>query len=155
DPLQRIEHPAHGTLAQRGVAVEGRGDRAAGDSAEHETAPGSRIAEIKLVRRRGKAADADAANPPLAGAASFDLSAKRLDRFRSVEHVLAFEQAADTGLADRKRPEDQRAMRNRLVTKDAHAALEGAGTGGGERGRIGVHGQNSSALSITRRRRAS
>src|SRR5581483_10525735 len=47
---------------------------------------------------------------------------------------------------DRESAEDERPMRNRLVARDAHAALERVGTGGGERGGFGVHGQALSAV---------
>ena len=48
----------------------------------------------------------------------------------------------DPGFADRQRPQDQRAQRNRLVAGHADAALERAGAAGGQRrnGCGGVHG---------------
>ena len=142
DALQRIEHPPHRALAQRGIAVEGRRDRAAGDRSEHEPAPGSRIAEIKRGGRFGKAGDADAADDPRAGAAPLEKGAERLHRLRGVEHILAFEQSADFASRRRKRAEDQRPMRDRFIAGHAHAAAERAMAAGGERSGRGVHREN-------------
>ena len=49
--LQRIEHAPHRPRAQRGVAVEGRRDRAAGHRADDQPAAGAGIAEIERRRR--------------------------------------------------------------------------------------------------------
>ena len=57
---ERIEDAAHRPLAQRGVAVEGRGDAMAADDAHHQPRAGAGVAEIERLargagRRRGPA----------------------------------------------------------------------------------------------------
>ena len=130
DPFQRLEHAPHRPLAQRSVAVEGGGDRTAGDSAEHQPATGAGIAEIKGAGGFGEASNADATHAPFSRAAAFDLRAQRSHRLSGIEHILAFEQTADAGLADRKRAEYQRAMRNRFVARHADTAFQRAGASG-------------------------
>ena len=49
--FQGIEHPPHRPAAQRGVAVEHRRDRAAGDRPHHQPAAGAGIAEIERSLR--------------------------------------------------------------------------------------------------------
>ncbi len=85
-----------------------------------------------------EAADADAVHAPGAFAGALDRGAQRAHGLAGVEHVLAFEQAGDAGLADRQRAEDQGAVRDRLVAGHAHAALERARAAGGQRGWSGV-----------------
>ena len=85
-----------------------------------------------------KAADADTVNAPGALAGPLDGRAQRPHGLGGVDHVLAFQQPGDAGLADRERAEDQGAVRDRLVAGHAHAALEGARAAGGERGWDGV-----------------
>ena len=74
--------------------------------------------------RRAEAADADAVDAPGALAGPLDRGAQRPHGLGGVDHVLAFEQPGDAGLADRERAEDQGAVRDRLVAGHAHAALE-------------------------------
>ena len=105
---ERVEDAPHWPLAQRCIAVEHRRDRAAGDRAEHEPAAGAGIAEIQRLGRLGETGDTDAADAPRAAAPLFKLCAKRSQRLCGIEHVLAFEQAADPCLADGERPENQR-----------------------------------------------
>ena len=50
--LQRIEDAPHRPLAQRGVAVEGRGDSVAADDAHHQPRAGAGVAEIERLARR-------------------------------------------------------------------------------------------------------
>ena len=121
-----------GRVAQRGVAVERRRDRAAGDGAHHQAAAGAGIAEIE--RRRRAAAKPPTPTPwtrqaPSPGA--LDRGAERPHGVGGVEHVFAFEQARDPGLADRQGAEDQRPMRDRLVARHADAAAQGAGSARG------------------------
>ena len=108
------------------IAVERRGDRTAGDSAERKPATGTGIAEIEYAGGLGKTADADAIDPPFPLAGSLDAGAEGLQGFRGVEHVFAFEQPADPGLADRQRAENERPDRDRLVARHADAAGQGA-----------------------------
>ena len=48
-------------------------------------------------------------------AAALDLGAQRAHRRGGAQHVLAFEQAVDLGLADGDAAQHQRAVRDRLV----------------------------------------
>ena len=139
DTFQGIEDAAHRPLAQRRIAVERRRHRAAGDCAQHEPAAGSRIAEVERCGRLGKAADADAAQKPSPLAGPLDMGAQCAERLCRIDDVLAFEQAADPGLADRERAEDQGANRDRLVAGHARPAGQGAVTAGGERSGVGGH----------------
>ena len=107
-PLQRIEDAPHRPRAQAGVAVEGRDDRAAGDRAHHQAAAGAGIAEVERRGRLRQAADPDPADAPGALAGALDRGAERRHGVGGVEGVLALQQPADAGLADRQRPEDQR-----------------------------------------------
>jgi hypothetical protein len=133
DALQRIEHAPHRPAAQRGVAVERRRDRAAGDRAEHEPAAGSRIAEIERAAgsakpptptpwtrhspapcaRRGRRAPA----PPSAVLRTSSPSSRPLIR------------VSPTASA----PRISARMRDRLVAGHAHAAGQRAVAAGGER----------------------
>ena len=108
--FQRIEHPPHRPAAQRGIAVEGRRDRAAGDRAHHQAASGAGIAEIerrlRLPRTRlTPTPRTDQAISPLSSA-PFDLRAQRLHRPGGIEHVLALEQARDSGFTNRQRAQE-------------------------------------------------
>ena len=76
----------------------------------HQPAAGAGIAEIERAGRLGEAGDADAvgrARRRRRVRSTWAPSARM--RLRGVEHVLAFEQAGDPGLADRERAENQRA----------------------------------------------
>ena len=130
DALQRIEHALHRPAAQRSIAVERRRNRAAGDGAERKPAAGSGIAEIECICRLGKAADADAMDQPLPLAGALDAGAKRLQGLRRVKDVLAFEQAADPGLADRERAENT-ALESRSTCRPARARRRRADRCGG------------------------
>ena len=65
---------------------------------------------------------------------ALDTRAERAHGLGGVEHILAFEQPGDPGLADRERAEDQRAVRDRLVARHARAPRERAAAPGGQRG---------------------
>ena len=80
---------------------------------------------------------------PVAGA--LDRGAERPHGLAGVDHVLAFEQAVIRVSPTASAPEDQRAVRDRLVARHAHAALERAGAAGGQRRGLGgmVHGRAS------------
>ncbi len=135
--LQRIEHAPHRPLAQRGVAVEAGGHRPAGHRAEHQPAAGARIAEIERRRRAHEAADADAMDAPDTVVAALQPGAERAHHVGGVQHVLAFQQAGDRGLAHGERPQDEGAVRDRLVAGHAGAALQRAGAAGGQRRQFG------------------
>src|SRR5215472_14456948 len=119
--------------AQARVAVEGRADRAAADRAHDEAAASAGITEIEHAIGRAKAADADAVDAPRPFAGAFEVGAERTHGVGGVEHVLAFEQPGDAGLADRERAEDHRSVRDRFVARDARAALERARAARGQR----------------------
>ena len=71
-----------------------------GEQAEQQPRPGPRVAEIELPVRFRQAAHADAAYPPDAVRAVFDVDTQgRQGRGRG-EYVLALEQAGDRALAD-------------------------------------------------------
>ena len=68
---QRVENPAHRPLAQRGVAVEGRGDPMAADDAHHQPRAGAGVAEIERGARGKQRAESRArgsASGPARGA---------------------------------------------------------------------------------------
>jgi hypothetical protein len=54
------------------------------------------------------------------------MSAKRPHRVGGMQDILAFQQAIDGGFANRKGPQNERAVRNRFVARHAGAALYGA-----------------------------
>ena len=129
--LDRIEDAPHRSLAQAGVAVEGRRDRAARDRPHDEPAAGGGIAEIEHLARLAKACDAHAVDIPGAGAAALgalddalDSGAERAHGVCGVEDVLAFKEAGDLRLSHRERAEDERAMGDRLVARHADLAAE-------------------------------
>jgi hypothetical protein len=131
--FQGIEHAPHRPLAQACVAVETGGHRGACHGAEHQPAAGTGITEIERRRRAHEAADADAVDAPDAVAAAFQPGTERAHHVGGVQHVLAFQEAFDRGLAHRQRPQDEGAVRDRLVARHAGAALQGATAAGGER----------------------
>ena len=64
--LKGIEDAAHRPLAQRRVAVEGRGDSMAADHPHHQPRTGAGVAEIERFDRRGERAEPRPANIPSA-----------------------------------------------------------------------------------------
>ena len=94
---QRIEDATHRPGAQRGVAVEGRGDRAARHGAHDQPATGAGIAEIEGASGAAKPATPTPSTLPGARTGPFDPRAHGSHGLAGVEHVLAFEQAADAG----------------------------------------------------------
>ena len=131
---QRIENALHRPLAQRGVAVEARDDRMAGDDAHHQPRAGAGIAEIQRLGRLQQRAEPGAPDAPAArpdGARSCAPSWRQA--CAGAQHVLALEQPFDLRLADREQAEDQRAMRDGFVAGRAHAARQRAGFMGAER----------------------
>ena len=130
--LQRIEHPPHRPRPQRRIAVEGGGDPASRYRADRQPAAGAGIAEIQGARRLGKAADTDAVNAPAALARPFDLGAERPHGGGGVEDIFALQKTADGGLADRHRPQNKGAVRDRFVARHADTALERAPTASGK-----------------------
>ena len=70
--LERIEHAPHRPRAQRGIAVEGRGDRATRDRPDDQAAAGAGIAEIERSGRLREARDPDPVDAPGALSGAFD-----------------------------------------------------------------------------------
>ena len=90
--LERIEDAPHRPLAERRVAVEGRGDPVAADDPHHQPRAGAGVAEIERFTRRQNRAEPGPANPPLTGPEPLDRRAERLAGLSGPEHVVAFEQ---------------------------------------------------------------
>src|SRR5262249_29473620 len=133
DACKRLEDALHGAPAQARVAVEGRADGTAADRPHDEAAAGAGIAEVEHANGRAEAADADAMDAPGPFTRAFDLGPERTHSIGGVEHVLAFEQPGDAGLADRERAEDQRPVRDRFVAGHARGAFERARAARGQR----------------------
>ncbi len=113
-----------GRLRKRSVAVEHGRDRTARHRAHDEPAAGAGIAEIERRRRLRKPRHPHALYRPGALAGPLDARAQRPHHFRGIDHVLAFQKTADPGFADGHGRQDQRAMRDRLVARHPHAALQ-------------------------------
>ncbi len=135
--FQGVEDPPHRPGAQRGVAVENRGNRATGHRPHHQAASGAGIAEIQRRGRLGEAGHAHAPYRPDKRAGPIHLRPQRPHGFGGVEHVFALKQAGNPGFADCKRPEDQGTVRNRLVAGNSDFSGQGAASAGFERGRGG------------------
>ena len=102
------------------------------DQAHQQARAGAGIAEVEHLRRLAQAADAAAARAPDAVGAALRLAAQLAHGGGGAQHILAFEQAVDLGLAHRQRAQHQRAVRDRLVARHARGSGEG---GRGARGK--------------------
>ena len=103
--------------------------------AHHQPRARAGVAEIEPLRGLDEAADAGAADPPAPRRVARHGGAERPAGGGGAQHVVAFEKALDPGLADRKQPEDERPMRDRLVAGRAQTASQrSAGGGCGRRG---------------------
>ncbi len=149
--LERVEDAPHRPLAQRGVAIEGRGDRMRAADAHHQARAGAGIAEIENLGWFAQAADADALHAPGAGPVMMDDGAECAGRCGRAHHVLAFEQAGDLGLADRQEAEDHRPVRDRLVAGHADAALQRPPGAGGDGNGVMVVGHGGRSLRAGRK----
>ena len=74
-------------------------------------------------------------------------AAQRLQRLGGIEDVLALKQAGYAGAAGGQRPEHQRAVRDRLVARHAHAARQRPRPACGQR-RLGLVGHGRQLASI-------
>ena len=147
---QRIEDAPHRPLAQRGVAVEGRGDSVAADDAHHQPRAGAGVAEIEGVARRQDRAEPGAANPPRPGPGALDDRAERPASLAGVQHVLALEQPLDPGFAAGQEAEQEGAMRDRLVARRPDPTFQRScahGAEGRSRGMRRMSGQPGGFLS--------
>ena len=129
---ERIEDAPHRPLAQRGVAVEGRGNSVAADDAHHQPRAGAGVAEIERFARRQNRAEPGAANPPLAGPETLDDRAERLARLAGPEHVVALEQPLDLRFAAGQEAKQEGAMGDRFVARRPDPALERSRAHGAE-----------------------
>ena len=89
--------------------------------------------------RQALARDTDAVDKPLPVPGPLDAGAQRLQRLRGVDDVFALEQSADPGRAHRKRAENKRPDRDRLVARYARGTRQGAVTASGQRSGMSVH----------------
>ena len=121
---QRLEHPAHRSPRQRGIAGQAHGHVVAGDHAHHQAHAGAGIAEIEVACRLLQAAHAAAQHLPDAVRLG-DRAAQRLQGPGGAQDILALEQAGDARAAGRQRPEHEGAVRDRLVARHADAARQG------------------------------
>ena len=80
-----------------------------------------------------KPADADAVDTPGLIAGPLHARAERTHGIGGVQDVLAFQQPADGGFADRQGAQNQSAVRDRLVAGHPDASLDRAALAGGQR----------------------
>ena len=125
-PHQRIENAAHRTFSQRGIAVKNRRERVTCDHAHRETASGAGVAKIEHLARREQRAYAKPVHAPAAFGLAHNRCTHGTNGLRRCDDVLAFEQPFDLGAADGKRPDQERAMRDRLVARHAQPARKRA-----------------------------
>ena len=121
---QRVQNPAHRALAERGVAVEGRGDPVAADDAHHEARAGAGVAEIERGARGKQRPEPGPADPPAARREALDRGSERPARFTRPQDVVSLEQPFDLGLAAGEQAEDEGAVGNRLVAGRPEAAAK-------------------------------
>ena len=131
---ERRQDAHHRPLAQRGIAVEGRSDAVAGDDAHHQARAGAGIAEIE----RGGRARAGRRRRPRRRArrprrARLTVAPSRRQASAVASTSAPSSRPSICRLADRQQAEDQRAMRDRLVARHAHAPLEAGATAGRHR----------------------
>ncbi len=123
---KRVEDAAHRPLAQRGVAVEGRGDRRG-----RRRRPSSAASRCRRCRSRAcRAGRKQRAEARARGCASGRAPRRSIDRAERLaglarpQDVVALEQALDHRLAAGQEAEDEGAMGNRLVAGRAEPPLE-------------------------------
>ena len=121
---QRVQHALHGPLAQRGIAIEGRGYWAACNCADHQPAAGAGIAEIQGLARLGKARYAHAIDLPDALADPLDLSAEEAQDFGGIQYVSTLQKAGNPGSSDGQGSQNQRPVGNRLIAGGTDTAFQ-------------------------------
>ena len=129
---ERINHPLHRTAAQRGIAREDRRDRVTRHKAHDEPGRGARITHVQNVLRLQKAADADAVNRPRALAGPLDAGAESAHGGGRCQNILAFQHAFNAGFAHRQATQHQCPVRDRLVSRNTDAPLEGGSRAGSQ-----------------------
>ena len=91
-----------------------------------------------------EATDTDTVDLPKSLTRPLDAGAERAHDLGGVDDILAFQQARNSRLADRQRSQNEGPVRNRLIARNANAALAGAGAAGRHgRGREVGHGVTS------------
>ena len=115
----------------------------AGENARQQPRRGAGVAEVEHVVRLAAAADAEAAHPPQPGAHVLDHGAQRPQGGGGGQHVLALQQAADVGLAQRQGAEHQGAVRHRFVAGRTDPAVQSGDGAGDQLGRCGSRGQGT------------
>jgi hypothetical protein len=144
--FQGIEDPPHRPAPQRGVAVEDRGNRAAGDRPHHQPTAGTGIAEIQRRFGLREPGHADTAHRPCEIAGPIHFCAECLHGLGGIEHVFALEQPGNPGFADGKRAQDQGPVRDRLVAGNADFSGQGTARTGFKRRRVIRMGQDCGPL---------
>ena len=104
-----------GRLRSEASPVTKLGKRMRREDAEQEPRRGAGIAEIDDIRGLGEAAEPDPVDDPAPVRLALDAGAHRAQRRGGRQHILAFQQPADLGAADRECAEHQRAVRDRFV----------------------------------------
>ena len=85
------------------------------ENPEQEPRRSAGIAEIDDIRSLGEAAEADTVHDPTPIRLAHDVGAHRAQRRGGRQHILAFQETADLGAADRESAKHQRAVRDRFV----------------------------------------
>ena len=124
---ERLHHPPHRPLRQRGVARKGRRQIMACQQTHQQTRRGAAIAHFERDARLEQAAHAHALDMPDALAIPLDPRAHSAQRGGGREHILALQQPLDPAFAHRQRGEHQRAVRDALVPRNRDGARKPAG----------------------------
>ena len=142
EQCERIGHARHRAFVQAGVARERhchiRGRHAAHDQPYARTG----VAAVNHLIRLGKTTNTDAVHMPCAILIPRDVSTKGLHRLGGIQNILPLKQPGDDGLSHRHRPQNERAVRDRLIAGHVGLAVERATRAGGHRngGAVGGHG---------------
>jgi hypothetical protein len=121
---QRIDHPAHRTAAQTGVAGHHREQVVARQHATQQPRRSAGVAHVEHVGRFHQPAHATTGDAPRPVRLMRHLGTERAHRGRRAQHVLALQQPGDARLAHRQRAEHQRTVADRLVARHGDAAGE-------------------------------
>jgi len=87
-----------------------------------------------------KSADTHTMHGPSTATMVYNVSTKGAHRLCRVEHIITFEQSGNLRLANGHRTEDQRPVRNRLVTGHMRVTGQRSAGAGGHRNRCAVAG---------------
>ena len=104
---KRVRHARHRTAAERGVAAECGSDRLPGDNTHEKPDPGATVSKVKRRLRRDETVCSCPGDVPDAVRIAPNIRAKRLHRAPGGHHVVALQQSADPGRADREAAENQ------------------------------------------------